>query len=70
MLDIIFQYGWELVLIHRILIGFEAMRENKFYKYVCNKALLSFEYFWKLFLTSSYECEPEGILKVSKAYKE
>ena len=28
MLDIIFSYGWEPVLIHRILIGFEWKREK------------------------------------------
>ena len=28
MIDIIFSYGWELILIHRILIGFEWIREN------------------------------------------
>ena len=30
MLNIIFQYGLELVLIHRILIGFEAILERAY----------------------------------------
>ena len=31
MQDIIFQYGLEPILIHRILIGFEAILENKYF---------------------------------------
>ena len=39
MLDIFFSYGWELVLIHRILIGFEWIWEI-ILKTICRSGIL------------------------------
>ncbi len=47
MIDIIFQYGWEPVLIHQILIGFEVIREkfSLFSGYYGTYNVLAFESF-------------------------
>ena len=39
MVDKVFSYGWELVLIHRILIGFEWIQENNIIIYVKERTI-------------------------------
>ena len=55
MLNIIFQYGWAPVIIHRILIGFEAILEITFQtQNTYNKAALTkknFQASWTLCTT-------------------
>ena len=50
MLDITFQYGWEPVLIQRILIGFNKLRKNYIITYCVRNPPVTFKglgkYFW------------------------
>ena len=56
MRDIIFSYGWEPVLIHQILIGFEAIRESNLLFLFSGKRRYNIK-LWKTF-TDCFNCLP------------
>ena len=66
MLHMIFQYGWELVLIQRISFGFEAiLGKNKIFQYLFFRFyLLSYPSLLSFFSANDRGAETEGAERI------
>ena len=63
MQDIIFQCGWEMVLIHRIIIGFEPTQENIYFVSILQIFQIS------VFMTERYIVSLINFLQPHESYQ-